>query len=454
MAIETKTFGDVQTVTTASKSQYVPLTDAGGNVTKIGLENFRAALNMDDEQLLNEWAFYIDVNKASSLGSTRVDTGGNMGMRQMWEDSVKSILMNKDGYYCELNPNDGRYTAEGDSLLNEDGTLVTAFAHCDMMGVIPVTYGKVQTVTVGSTSFERLWLSLVPLPGGFVIPQQVVGKFKASINGGALRSIPGVVTADTNTVYQFWQKAQVRSKNHGLSNGDFRDYLLWHMMSKYGYRDSQNTKGSDGTLVWGVGLDGTESTTASDKLSAQRYIKTGITLSLGDADGNVATTDASGDTVHCVNVGKFADPWGQKWEMQGGLASVGTDMYFWRSNFVPSSSPTADTFANIPHVKLTRKAAEANPSGMNIITDKDGQGAYMIPKTDISGISYGDHYWYNAGGQLWLFGGASNFGSYCGLATADSNCGWSFSDATCSARLAFYGKLTKVSSQKLSELTA
>lgn len=44
----------------------------GGQVGQITLDNFRNALNENDEEVLNELAFYIDVNKASSLGSTRV----------------------------------------------------------------------------------------------------------------------------------------------------------------------------------------------------------------------------------------------------------------------------------------------------------------------------------------------------------------------------------------------
>ena len=79
------------------------------------------------------------------------------------------------------------------------------------------------------------------------------------------------------------------------------------MMSKYAYRDSQNCKSSDGTLVWGVGLDGTEST-GTDKFAVQKGILTGHTLSLGDYDGNVAVTDANGDTVHGVNVCGFENP--------------------------------------------------------------------------------------------------------------------------------------------------
>lgn len=55
--------------------------------------------------------------------------------------------------------------------------------------------------------------------------------------------------------------AQNRSKNHGLANLDFRNYLLFYTMAKYGWRDSQNCKTSDGTLVWGCGLDGSENTT-------------------------------------------------------------------------------------------------------------------------------------------------------------------------------------------------
>lgn len=423
----------------------------GGKVGQMSITDFRSNLNENDNMVLNELAFYIDVNKASSLGSTRVDVGGNMNMRQMWENSGVSILMDKHGNYCELNRNDSRYTAEGDYLLNSNGTIISAYAHCDMMKIVPITYGRVQTVTVNSTTILRLWLSLVPLPGGYIIPQLVVGKMKCSIVDGALRSLPGMTTADSNTVYDFWLKAQSRSKNHGLSGPDFRDYLLFHMMSKYAYRDSQNCKGSDGTLVWGVGLDGTEST-GSDKFSCQRYIKTGASLSLGDYDGNVPVVDADGTTVHSVNVAGFIDPWGQKWEMQQGLCSVGTDVYRWRSNIMPSSAPTAETFANIEHVKLSRPTSAV--WGMNIIASEQGQGVYMIPKQSLSGVSYGDGYYYAESGQLWLFGGNSNLGPDCGLAVAYSFSGWTYSNAYCSARLAYYGSLHKVSAKRLAELAA
>lgn len=427
----------------------------GGVVGQMTMANFRKHLNDNDEEVLNNLAFYIDVNKASSLGSTRVDVGGNMNMRQLWEDAGVSILMDAQGNFCELNRNDCRYTAEGDYLLNADGTVVSDFAHCDFMKIIPITYGRVQTVVVNNVTILRLWLSLVPLPGGFIIPQQVVGKFKATfIGSGAsavMRSLPGLVPANTRTVRGFWENAQLRSKNHGLANLDFRNYLLFHMMSKYAYRDCQNAKTTDGTLVWGVGLDGTEST-GSDKFAVQRNIKTGHTLSLGDYDGKAAVLDSNDDTVHGVNVAGFENPYGQYWEMMGGLCSVGLDVYCWRSNIVPNGTPTAETFANIEHVLLTRPTSAV--WGMNIIASKEGQGVYMIPKQSLSGVSYGDNFWYDAAGQLWLFFGRSSNGAYCGLASAYSSLAWSYSSAYSSARLAYYGSLNKVSANRLKELAA
>lgn len=421
----------------------------GNSVRQIKVEDFVKTLNFNDDLVLNQLAFYIDVNKASSLGSTRVDVGGNMNMREMWENSAVSILMDENGNYCELNPNDCRYTAEGDSLLNSDGTIVSEFAHGDFMKIIPVTYGRVQTVTVGATTVLRLWLSLVPLPGGYTIPQLVVGKFKASLVSGKMRSLPGQVPASSQTVRRFWEYAQLRSKNHGLANLDFRNYLLFHMMSKYAYRDCQNCKSSDGTLVWGVGLDGTEST-GSDKFAVQRYIKTGHTLSLGNYDGKAAVLDSNGATVHGVNVAGFENPWGQYWEMMGGLCLVGTDVYCWRSNIVPASAPTAETFEKIDHTLLTRPTTVV--WGMNIISSKDGQGVYMIPKENISGISYSDYYYYDAAGQLWMFGGSSYSLSKCGLACAASDEAWAGSTSGSSARLAYYGSLNKVSSTQFKAL--
>lgn len=422
----------------------------GGKVGQMSISDFRNHLNDNDNQVLNDIAFYIDVNSPSSLGSTRVDTGGNLRMRAMLEASEVDALMDKNGNYCELNPNDCRYTKEGEAIVDMDtGEILSKWANADIVRIIPQYYGRVQTVQVGSNTILRSWFSLVPLPNGYIIPRQVVGKFKATIYGGALRSITNLQPAHSRTINDFWNYAQARSKNHGLANLDFRNHLLFHMMSKYGYRDSQNCKSSDGTLVWGAGLDGTESGDATGEMA----INTGATLSLGKYDGKVAVTTSNGNTCHSVNVDGFENPWGQYWEIVGGLCSVGTDVYFWRSNVMPTGTPTAASFDNIDHVVL-RRATTDNYWSMNVISSEIGQGTYMITRERGSGIYYGDYYFYLESGNIWMFGGNSSGHQNCGLAYETSGKAWSSFHSSFSTRLAYYGDVNKVSSARLAELIA
>ena len=422
----------------------------GGKLGQMSIPEFRSHLNDNDNLVLNDLAFYTDVNSASSKGSTRVDVGGNLHMFAMWEEASVDALMDANGNYCELNPNDSRYTKEGEAIVDiATNEILPKWAKCDIMHIMPQYYGHIQSVQVGASIRQRLWLSLVPLPNGYIIPQQVVGKFKASNVSSAMRSLPNKTPDNNKTINAFWNCAQTRSKSHGLANLDFRNHLLFHMMAKYGYRDSQNCKGEDGTLVWGVGLDGTES---GESFDGERSIKTGATMSLGKYDGKAAVTASGGHTCHSVNVCGFENPWGQYWEMVQGLCSVGLNVYHWRSNVMPTGTPTDATFAHIDHVVLTRPTSTV--WSMNIISNKEGQGCYMIPKESASGISYGDNFWYSDAGQLWLFGGRSSNGSVCGLACAASSYAWSIADACVSARLAYYGDIRKVSPTELAQLVA
>ena len=428
----------------------------GGKTQKMAVGDFRTHLNDDDKQILNEIAFSLDINSPGP-SDTKVTVGGNLNMRDMLFSQRKSVLMDANGNYCELNPNDSRYTIDGTYILGSDGLLLSPWNKCDMMIIIPEYYGRVATITVGSTQKQLLYLSPMPLPGGFTIPQQVVGMYKSTLVDSAMRSLPGYVSDSSKTINAFWNVAQARSKNHGLANMDFRNWLLWYMMGMYGYRDSQGCKTADGTLVWGVGLDGTENTTgsSSDSFARQQSIKHGACLSLGINDGKSEVTDSAGGTCHSVNVAGFENPWGQRWEMVQGLCSM-TDsnyVYCWRHNWLPTGTPTAATFANVDCVKLTRKTSDGL-GVMNIVTDKQNQGVYMIPKASGSNLVYNDHYWYSASGQLWLFGGSSTAGSNCGLAFSHSVNAWSDESALISARLAYYGDTKKVTPTELRRLVS
>ena len=267
----------------------------------------------------------------------------------------------------------------------------------------------------------------------------------------AMRSLPGYVSDNIKSINAFWNLAQVRSNNHGLANCDFRDWLLFYMMATYGWRDSQNCKTSDGTLVWGVGLDGTESTDSGESTNTvgftrQQNIKLGACISLGINDGKAAVTDSIGNTCHSVNVAGFENPWGQRWEMVQGYCAVGTTVYRWRHNWMPSTDSTitvggssqeyvsSAVFDNVEHVELTRTTSSGYR--MNIISGKDGQGSYMFQHSTLNGVSYGDSCVYSSNGQLVMFGGASPYGVSCGLACVSSGSAWSNAFSNISARLA------------------
>ena len=445
---------DKAAVTQMTDADYI-LGVFGGATGKMSIENFRTHINDDDKQVLNDLAFYLDINTAHPTTPEKVTVGGNLHMVDALFSQRQNVLMNAKGEYIKLNRNDSRYTADGEAIVDiSTNTILSKWAHCDLMMILPEYYGRVLTVATGSNSKDLLYLSPLPLPNGFVIPRQVVGICKATNVSDVMRSLPGYVSDNSKDINTFWNQAQARSKNHGLANLDFRNWLLWYMMGTYGYRDSQGCKTADGTLVWGVGLDGSENTSGSTASGWDRQngIKHGQTLSLGIYDGKVAVTDSAGGIAHSVNVAGFCDPWGQRWEMVQGLCSM-TDsnyVYCWRHNWLPTGTPTAATFANVDCVKLTRKTSEGL-GVMNIVTDKQNQGVYMIPKASGSNLVYNDHYWYSASGQLWLFGGASVKGASCGLATSYSYYAWSDSDSHFSARLAYYGNIKEVSKTFLAE---
>lgn len=445
---------DKTAVTQMTDADYI-LGVFGGATGKMSIENFRTHINDDDKQVLNDLAFYLDINTAHPTTPEKVTVGGNLHMVDALFSQRQNVLMNAKGEYIKLNRNDSRYTADGEAIVNlSTNTILDKWAHCDLMMILPEYYGRVLTVTTGSNSKDLLYLSPLPLPNGFVIPRQVVGICKATNVSSVMRSLPGYVSDNNKTINTFWNMAQSRSKNHGLANLDYRNWLLWYMMGTYGYRDSQGCKTADGTLVWGVGLDGTENTSGSTApgWDRQNGIKHGQTLSLGIYDGKVAVTDSAGGIAHSVNVAGFENPWGQRWEMVQGLCSM-TDsnyVYCWRHNWLPTGTPTAATFANVDCVKLTRKTSEGL-GVMNIVTDKQNQGVYIIPKASGSNLVYNDHYWYSASGQLWFFGGGSDGGSACGLADSFSNSAWSDAYAGISARLAYYGNIKEVSKTFLAE---
>lgn len=439
-------------------SDYVMVV-AGGTLKRITLDNLRVMMEENQQQFLDENAFYIEPNTASPRGAAYVVTGGNELVKQTWLSKITGVLMSPDGHYCRLNPNDSRYTIDGDQVV-KDGAVVDAYKNADWMGMLDGGYWNyLQEVTIGGVRHIRHHIALVPLPGGWYTQNVPVGMFKCVVQGGQLRSIPFVVPTASYNIDQFFNYAQARSMNHGLAGEPFRNLLLVYMLSKYGYRDIQNLQSADGTKIFGPGLDGTEKkagTATTDDFYRQKGIKTGACLALGRNDGKVAVLDKDNGTCHSVNVGVWENPYGQYWEMDGHLCSVGTDVYQWDANFLPQvGTPTADHFANVAHTKLQRLTVFSNVDftfDISLITTSGAQHASYVPRQLHSGISYGDYYWHGDNGQLWLVGGRSSNGASCGLACANSYNAWTRSSAIYSARLDFHGAIAEVTSSQLKSI--
>ena len=445
--------------TSLNESDYVMVV-AGGSLKRITLSNLRAMMEENQQQFLDENAFYIEENTASSKGSTSCDTGGSSLMRQIWLSKITGILMSPDGHYTRLNPKDHRYTADGDQVVS-NGAVVAAYQNADWFGMLDGGYWNyIQEVVISGVKHLRHHISLTPLPGGWYTKNVPVGMFKCVVQKGQLRSIPFVVPSASTTVYNFFAKAQARSLNHGIAGEPFRNLLHLYMMAKYGQRDIQNLTAKDGTKIFGPGLDGTEksaSSTLADGFARQKNIKTGACLALGYNDGNVAVKDADNYTCHSVNVGVWENPYGQYWEMDGHLCAVGSDVFQWDSNYMPSiEKPTADTFAAVDCRKLTRLSSTSSTTTpeITLITSSGAQYMSYVPTVVKSGISYGDAYSYSADGQLWLCGGSSNIGSVCGLARAYSIYRWARSSSLYSARLDYHGEPKEVTSAELKKILA
>lgn len=452
-----KKITEFDATTTLNGTDYIMVV-AGGTPKRITLDNLRAMMEENQQQFLDENAFYIEENTASSKGAAYCETGGNSLMLQIWLSKICAILMTADGHFTRLNPRDHRYTADGDQVV-KNGAVVDAYKNADWFGMIEGGYWNyLQEVTISGVKHIRHHISLTPLPGGWFTKNIPVGMFKCVIQSGQMRSIPFVVPIGGSNINQFFNYAQARSKNHGLAGEPFRNFLLQYMMAKYGYRDIQNLRASDGTVIFGCGLDGTEksaSSTLGDGFTRQKNIKTGACLGLGYNDGKVEVNDADNYTCHSVNVGVWENPYAQYWEMDGHLCSVGNDVYQWDENFLPTGTPTVDSFEAVKHNKLTRLAAEGNSDAdITLITTKGAQHMSYVPTKQHTGITYGDKYWYSASGQLWVGGGSSSYGALCGLAFASSYDAWSTAAANLSARLDFHGDIQEVTSAELKRLLA
>lgn len=455
---KTKKLSDIATVTEFTDSDYVTMI-VGGVPRKVPISALLAQMNLNESMYLQTHAFSIDVNTASAKGSNYVDVGGNSDALSSWYGQCISVLMDANGNYLPLSKLDNRYTENGTQVVDDAGNIVSAFVKSDFMGITPDTYIYVQTLASGK---QLLWISGDYIPGGTHIPAQAVGMFKATTVNDALRSIPNSDVRGGVPIYSYHQRALNRSNNHGLAGGWFRNFLMLYMMGRYGQRSCQDATLADGTPIWGVGLDGSENTSGSttDGWGRQNAIVCGATLSLGTTDGKSAVTDGVGGTCHKVKLLCWEDTWGHCWEFDGHRAHIGTKLYEWDSNWLPSMSstyPTETSFVNVNHREFVMAGGSGSGNKRMLNANMGNYWFDAVPsENDLAGVGYNDYFWYDGstGRNVLLWGGDSGVGSKCGLGCAGAYSGWSAAGSSLSARLDYHGELTKVTENKFLALVA
>ncbi len=421
------------------------LVEVNGSIRRITLDNMMNAMNTDDEQLLRQIAWGIPIKQNASSPDWGVI--GNIGMWNEYKSMVGRYLVRNDGKAAKLSPVNSTIFADGTTLDETKG---------HVMVIAPRLYYTVKRDA--ATGVDYLWMSMQPIGGHFIGDANggdyiCVGAYKASLSGTALVSRSGVKPTGNRTISQFWADAQVNGKNWGLVNYDHRRFMMMLCLSQYGNPNAQ--------AKIGYGVCGSSS---MDLWSTASNLLTGATKSLGDSNGkiNITVVNGSNTGVDCsrVNLNGFEDAWGWQWEMVQGAffgkssntAQTGNEFYIYQGNRMPTEAELA-THPTGQYRQIVRRTLSADSSGY---VSKMTLGEYFdLIATALGGGSnsyWCDYEYANNTGQLLLWGGDADHGSFAGLGCVNSRDAFSHSSAACGSRLAYYGPITFMDGKELMAL--
>lgn len=368
---------------------------------------------------------------------------GVVGNTSLWEEYKRMsgrYLVTNSGRAAKLSPTDSSLFADGTSV---DETL----GH--VMWIGPRLYYRVENDPVGG--FPVLWMSQQPIGGHYIGSANggmynCIGAYKGAMSGTTLVSRSGLVPAGSRSINSFWTAAQANSTDFGLADYSQRVLMMMLGLSEYGDTNIQarlgyGVCGSSGKDLWSTAVSFTA----------------GVTKAMGDSWGKVDIEVVNGANVgvDCsrVNLMGIEDPYGWQWEMiqgvycgnSGNTEQTGDELFLYKGNRMPAATELAT------HPEGEYRQGKRLTSSGNVKKIIAGEYFDIFPaETGGSSTSYwADYSWANTVGQLVLWGGTAAYGARCGLASAGSYAAWSASTSDFGARLAFYGDLTFVDSNRL-----
>lgn len=420
-------------------SNYV-MVEIGGSIKRISVKDFMNAIQAGSLNL-SQYAWGVPIYQSpSSKTSPEWGRVGNLDMWEQYKETMGRYLLTQDGRLAKLSKTNSNYFADGTTVDETKGNI---------MFHAPRLYYLVKTDAV--TGIPYLWASSLPI-GGHYIESPCLGAYKADVIADKLVSRSGRVPKGGLTISQFWAKARANGNDYGLVSYDLRRFMMMIQLFEYGSPNCQTKIG------YGVG-----GSTNGDFWNAASKLTTGATKTLGDSCGNIAidaladSTASNPASVNSSRVSLFGieDAWNWQWEMTQGIyfgksentGQTGKEVFIYEGNRMPTDAELTTKPAG-DYRKLERMDGEGFVSKMSL-----GEYFDLIAQSTTGGGS--NNYWCDffyrnlATGQLCLFGGSANYGSFSGLAFVSSRNAFSDAFAHCGARLAYYGKTQYVNGADL-----
>lgn len=416
------------------------MVEIGGSIKRISVKDFMNSIQTGSLNL-SQYAWGIPIYQSpSSKTSPEWGRVGNLDMWAQYKETAGRYLLTQDGRLAKLSKTNSGLFADG-TVVDETKGNIMFHAHR--------LYYLVKTDAV--TGIPYLWLSLLPI-GGHYIESPCFGAYKADVISDKLVSRSGRVPKGGLTISQFWAKARANGNDYGLSCYDHRRLMMMLQLSEYGNPNCQDKIG------YGVG-----GSVGGDFWGTAFKLTTGATKTLGDSCGSIpidALPDATAGKPASVNSSRVSlfgieDGWNWQHEMTQNIyfgksentGQTGKEVFLYEGNRMPTDAELATKPAG-DYRKLERIDGEGYVSKMAL-----GEHFDLIAQSKTGGGSnnyWCDYFWRNlATGQLCLFGGGADDGSYSGLAFVNSAHAFSHAAANCGARLAYYGKTQYVNGADL-----
>lgn len=393
-----------------------------------------------DNNLEDTLAYWYENNENAS--STTCLTGGNRNVIESLRSKFKRCIAKPYGDDAALIS----YLNETDSNKWPDGTGATyeTVRKESLMVHFPKYYHK---TIERSPGIWRTYISEQQIDNDYIEePELLLGTFEGIIsdeNGGALTSTGSSISTASKTMAQFVAAAKVNGSMYGI--GDYRSHATIARMF-CAYYKTTNISTSNSAIPCSGGT------------KRYNYGWTGGTKALGNRDGKAAVNNDAG--YYSTNFLGLEDCYYSKWEFVQGMNILKGKYVVYDGGSFPDKDVAELEAAGATNIRVV--GYEPNPAATEAYNGwikAVAQGKYGDVVPTARGGSettyYSDCSWFNpTGNRIFLRSGGSANGSQCGVFVADAHSASSASRTALGARLAFYGKIVVVDSDKFKKMQA